>query len=146
MGMIILAAVLILMAVFFWKTVSQQAAMVKEEEAAEEASAIPAIYMYYGDTFKTGVFVNMGSKEIFRAEIPKEGLYNKKGTLIPGDILEEGDMVRIYGDNVIEAAAEGELPVYKGVTRMQRSGRATLEEADVYRQIVKEEQDPEGRK
>ena len=47
-------------------------------------------------------------------------------------------MVKIYGDNEITPSSEGELPVYWHITRMQRTGRATLEEAAEYRQIVKE--------
>ena len=79
-GTVILAAVLILMGSFFWRTVADQAAMVKEEEAREEASAVTAIYMHYGDVFKTGVFVDMKTKQLFTGEIPAEGIANKKGT------------------------------------------------------------------
>ena len=137
-GTVILAAVLILMGSFFWRTVADQAAMVKEEEAREEASAVTAIYMHYGDVFKTGVFVDMKTKQLFTGEIPSEGIVNKKGTMIQDDVLEEGDMVKIYGDNEITSSSEEELPVYRHITRMQRTGRATLEEAAEYRQIVKE--------
>ncbi len=142
-GTVILAAVMILMGTFFWRTVADQAALVKEEEAREEAQAVNAIYMHYGDVFKTGIFVDMNTKQLFTAEIPAEGIVNKKGTMIHGDVLEEGDMVRIYGDNVISPAEEGQLPVYENISRMQRTGRATLEEAEEYRRIVKEASGPE---
>ena len=134
-GTVILVAVLVLMGSFFWRTVADQAAIVKEEEAREEAAARHAIYMYYGQYFKKGVFVDMDTEELFSCSVPKNGIYNKNGTLIAGDVLEEGDMVRIYGDNVL---SESTPPEYKGVTKMQRTGRATLEEAEVYRKIVTE--------
>ena len=134
-GTVILVAVLVLMGSFFWRTVAEQAAIVKEEEAREEAAARHAIYMYYGKYFKKGIFVDMDTEELFSCSVPKNGIYNKNGTLIAGDVLEEGDMVRIYGDNVL---SESTPPEYKGVTKMQRTGRATLEEAEVYRKIVTE--------
>jgi len=134
-GTVILVAVLVLMGSFFWRTVAEQAVIVKEEEAREEAAARHAIYMYYGKYFKKGIFVDMDTEELFSCSVPKNGIYNKNGTLIAGDVLEEGDMVRIYGDNVL---SESTPPEYKGVTKMQRTGRATLEEAEVYRKIVTE--------
>ncbi|MBP3900799.1 MAG: hypothetical protein J6D53_04960 [Blautia sp.] len=132
-GTVILVAVLVLMGSFFWRTVAKQAAIVKEEEAKEEAAARHAIYMYYGNRFKKGIFVDMDTEELFLCSVPKNGIYNKNGTLIAGDVLEEGDKVRIYGDNVLTDSVP---PEYKGVTKMQRTGRATLEEAEVYRKIV----------
>ena len=134
-GTVILVAVLVLMGSFFWRTVAEQAVIVKEEEAKEEAAARHAIYMYYGKYFKKGIFVDMDTEELFSCSVPKNGIYNKNGTLIAGDVLEEGDEVRIYGDNVL---TDSMPPEYKGVTKMQRTGRATLEEAEVYRKIVEE--------
>ena len=136
-GMAVLVAVMALICVFFWKTVAQQAALVKEEEAREEASAVRAICMYYGDVLKTDVFVDMDSKEIFCAEIPSEGIVNKAGTMIHGDVLEEGDMVRIYGSLSSEQKDSHGFPVYTGITKMQRIGRATLEEAEEYRVLLR---------
>ncbi len=135
-GTILLAAVLIFMILSFWKVVAKQAALVKEEEAREEAEAISAVYVYREEgLLKQGIFVNRETMEIFDAEVPKEGIYNKAGTLIAGDILEEGDYVKIYGDGVM---SEDVPMVYEGVTKMQRTGRATLEEAEIYRQAVAE--------
>ena len=134
-GTIILVSVLILMGSFFWRTVARQAAIVKEEEARQENEARHAIYMYYGKYFKTGVFVDLDTEEFFTCSIPKEGIFNRNGTLIQGDVLEEGDKVKIYGDNMLSDDAP---PVYKNVTRMQRTERASLEEAQVYRKLVEE--------
>ncbi len=92
-GTVILVAVLVLMGSFFWRTVADQAAIVKEEEAREEAAARHAIYMYYGKYFKKGIFVDMDTEELFSCSVPKNGIYNKNGTLIAGDVLEEGDKV-----------------------------------------------------
>ena len=132
-GTAVLVAVLVLICAFFWKTVAHQAELVREEEAKEQEEAIRAIYIYAGDAFKIGVFVDMKTKEIFQTQIPKEGIVNKNGVMIAGDVLEEGDMVKIYGK--IEKT-EDKPPVYNGVTRMQRNGRATLEEAQEYRNLV----------
>ncbi len=132
-GTVILAALLILLAVFFWRTVARQAAQVKEEEARQKAEAVEAIYVYVGDGLKTGVFVDMKTDQVFKASVPDEGIYNKKGTLIRGDVLEEGDQVRLYGDSVM---TEDVPPEYPGVERMERTGRATLEQAQVYREIA----------
>ena len=132
-GRAVLAGVLILMAAFFWRTVAEQAALVREEEAKTEASARNAMYLYYGKYFKKPVFVDLDTEEMFTCSIPKRGIYNRNGTLIPGDVLEEGDKVKILGDNVL---TEDKPPVYKNVEKMQRTGRATLEEAAVYRELV----------
>ena len=43
--------------------------------------------------------------------------------------------MKIYGDNMLSDDAP---PVYKNVTRMQRTERASLEEAEVYRKLVEE--------
>ena len=72
---------------------------------------------------------------LFRsAKVPAEGIYNKNDVLIPGDVLEDGDKVRIFGDHVF--SGEGKIPVYENVVKMQRTGRATLAEAEEYRQKV----------
>ncbi len=135
-GTTLLAGILIFMIASFWKVVAKQAALVKEEEARQEAEAIPAVYVYHEEgLWKQGYFVNRNTMEVFDAEVPKEGIYNKAGTLIAGDVLEEGDYLKIYGDGIME---EGVPMVYRGITKMQRTGRATLEEADVYRRAVAE--------
>ncbi|MBQ9064950.1 MAG: hypothetical protein IJ123_05855 [Blautia sp.] len=134
-GTVILAAALILMGSFFWKTVAEQAEIVREEEARYEEEARSAIYMYYGNYFKKEIFVDLDTKEMFSCSIPDAGIYNRNGTLIKGDVLEEGDKVKIYGDNVLSDAVP---PEYQNVTRMQRISRATLEEAEEYRRLVNE--------
>lgn len=134
-GMAVLVVVMVLIGVFFWRTVAQQAQLVKEEEAREEENAISAIFVNTGEYLKTGVFVDMDTKTIFTADVPDEGIYNRKGVLIAGDVLEDGDMVKIYGDGIMTRSLPGE---YAGVTKMQRIARATLEEADSYKKIVEE--------
>ena len=51
--------------------------------------------MEAGDILKEMVFVDMDKKTVFKAAIPKEGIYNKNDKLIAGDTLENGDMVKI---------------------------------------------------
>ena len=140
-GTVILVAVLAVMTAFFWRTVVQQAALVKEEEAKEKQNAIEAIYIYQGDVLKTGVYVDMKTEQVFKADVPVEGIYNRNGKLIAGDILEEGDEVRIYGKQVF---SQDDPPVLSGITKMERMGRATLEEAVIYREIVNQEDETEG--
>ncbi len=132
-GMVILVAVMAVMCGSFWKVVSMQAAKDKEDEARQEQEAIRAICVEAGDGLKEQVFVDMTTKTVFKADIPSEGIYNRNGKLIQGDVLENGDMVKIYGDSVMTRSIPAQYP---GATKMQRMGRATLEEAQPYQQIV----------
>ena len=134
-GMVILVAVLVAICGSFWKVVGIQAEKDKEEEKRQESEAIRAICIEAGDLLKEQVFVDMDTKTIFKADIPDEGIYNRNGKLISGDVLENGDMVKIYGDNVMTDSTPAEYP---GVTKMQRIGRATLEEAQPYQELVQE--------
>lgn len=134
-GMVILLAVLVVIGGSFWSLVGDQARKVKEEEAAEEAAALCAIYIEAGEFLKQQVFVDMESETIFTSDIPKDGIYNKNGKLIPEDVLEDGDMVKIYGDGIMTRSLPGK---YVNVTKMQRIGRADLEKAQKYRQIVED--------
>ena len=134
-GMIVLVAVFCGIAGFFWTTVADQAALVKEEEAKMEENAIHAIYVQTGDILKESYFVDMNTHIVFTASIPDKGIYNKKGKLIEGDVLERGDMVKIYGDGAMTMSIPSQYP---GVTKMQRTGRATLEETEEYEKIAAE--------
>lgn len=132
-GCILFVVVFAVAAFFFWTTVANEADKVKEEEARQEELAISAIYLEYGEFLKEPLFVDMDNQTIFTADIPKEGIYNKKGTLISGDVLEVGDMVKIYGDGIMGMSFPG---VYPGVTKMQRIGRASLEETQEYLDLL----------
>ena len=134
-GMIVLVAVFCGIAGFFWTTVADQAALVKEEEARMEENAIHAIYVQTGDILKESYFVDMNTHIVFTASIPSKGIYNKKGKLIEGDVLERGDMVKIYGDGAMTMSIPAQYP---GITKMQRTGRATLEETEEYEKIAQE--------
>lgn len=134
-GMTVLIVVFGGIAFFFWNTVAEQAQLVKEEEKKAEEEAITAIYMEMGELLKQPVFVDTDTEMIFTADIPEEGIYNKKGTLVEGDVLEIGDVVKIYGDGKITRSFPGDYP---GVTKMKRVRRASLEEADKYEKIIQE--------
>lgn len=134
-GMLVLVIVFAGMGASFWKVVARQAEKDLAEEARQEEEAIRAICVETGDILKEQIFIDMDTKTVFRAEIPKEGIYNRKGKLIQGDVLENGDMVKIYGDNVMTRSIPAEYP---GVVKMQRTGRATLEEMDEYIKIADE--------
>lgn len=134
-GIVILLALFVVVSGSFWGLVSEQAQKVKEEEAHEEALAVSAIYLETGELLKQQLFVDMDSKTVFTAEIPRDGIYNKNGKLIPEDVLENGDMVKIYGDGKMTRSMPGN---YANVTKMQRIGRADLEETESYKKIVEE--------
>lgn len=134
-GMAVLIIVFVGIAGFFWTTVADQAELVKQEEAEMEANAITAIYVQTGDILKESYFVDMKNYTVFTAPIPEKGIYNKKGKLIEGDVLERGDMVKIYGDGAMTMSIPAQYP---GVTKMQRTGRATLEETEEYEKIAAE--------
>ncbi|MDO4273824.1 MAG: hypothetical protein Q4D16_09145 [Eubacteriales bacterium] len=134
-GMIILLAVLVVIGGSFWSVVGSQAQKVKEEEARAEETALTAIYIETGELLKRQVFVDMENGTVFTADIPSDGIYNKKGKLIPDDVLEDGDMVKIYGDGIMTRSLPGK---YTNVTKMQRVGRAALEEAQKYREKVED--------
>ena len=105
----------------------------KLNEQKEEENAISAIYIETGEFLKTGVFVDLNNGTIFSADIPAEGIYNKKGKLISDDVLENGDKVKIYGDGIMLESFPGQYP---GVTKIQRTGRASLEETQEYEDQV----------
>ena len=117
----------------FWNLVAKQAEKDKLEEARLEKEAIRAIYVEAGDVLKEMVFVDMDKKTVFKADIPKEGIYNRNDKLISGDTLENGDMVKIYGDGIMTRSIPA---TYPGVTKMKRNGRATLEELQPYLEIA----------
>ena len=134
-GMVILVGVLVFVCGFFWSTVGEQAHLARLEEALQEEKAIEAIYVYTDEARENGVYVNRDdTKEVFCAEVPKAGIYNKNGTLIKGDVPEEGDLFRIYGDRHFSA---DKPPVYENIEKMERIGRSTLEEAEKYRAAAK---------
>ena len=126
-GMIILAAMLVFMGGGFWTMVMRQAEMDKARELEEEAYAIRAICLKAGEGGADPLLWDMEDSYEFQAVMPS-GVVNRKGALIRGDFLEYGDMVRILGGNM----KEGEIPVLENITRMERLGRATLEEASAY--------------
>lgn len=134
-GLIIILAVLVVAGGFFWSRVGLEAQKVKEEEAREEAMAISAIYIEYGDVLKEQVFVDMDTEALFTAEIPEEGIRDEKGQPKAGDKLEHGDTVKVYGNGVMGMSLPG---VYAGVTKIQRTGHASDDEIEKYEQVVQE--------
>ena len=132
-GIVVLIIIFAVMGGAFWNVVGEQAQIVKEEEQKQEADAISAIYIEAGEFLKTGVFVDLNTGTIFSAKVPAEGIYNKKGKLISDDVLENGDKVKIYGDGIMLESFPGQYP---GVTKIQRTGRASLEETQEYEDQV----------
>ena len=129
-GMIVLLAIFAVMGGAFWNMVGKQAQMVREEEQKEEANAISAIYIETGEFLKTGVFVDLNNGTIFSADIPAEGIYNKKGKLISDDVLENGDKVKIWDHAGIfpgtvsgrDKDSENRSSISRGNSGVRRSG------------------------
>ena len=138
-GLTILILVIGLMAGFFWQTVARQAEEERREELRrqeeERQEAVQAIVAEAGDALKAQVFVNLDTEEIFTCSVPKEGIYNRNGVLVPGDALEYGDMVRIYGGTMSDDGILG-FPVLNDPERMERTGRADLHFAQTYQDLV----------
>lgn len=134
-GMIVLLGVLVLIAGSFWSVVAKQAELVRQEEEQEDGEALSAIYIETGGSLKLQVFVDMENGTIFTAPVPEAGIYNKNGTLVKDDVLENGDTVKIYGDGMMAESFPGQ---YNGVTKIQRTGRASLEETQKYMDMVEE--------
>ena len=120
-GIVILLGLFGVVGGSFWNLVARQAQKDKQEEAR--------------DILKEMVFVDMDKKTVFKAAIPKEGIYNKNDKLIAGDTLENGDMVKIYGDRNMTRSIPAQYP---GITKMKRNGRASLEELQPYLEIANE--------
>lgn len=128
-GMILLLLIFAFIGGSFWNMVAKQAEQLKEEEALQEAEAISAVYIETGDILKLQLFVDMENGTVFTAQIPEKGIYNKNGKLIEGDVLEIGDTVKIYGDGIMTRSDPARYP---GVEKMQRTGRASLEDTQKY--------------
>ena len=109
-GIVILLVIFGVVGGSFWNMVARQAQKDKLEEARLENEAIRAIYVEAGDILKEMVFVDMDKKTVFKAAIPKEGIYNKNDKLIAGDTLENGDMVKIYGDRNMTRSIPAQYP------------------------------------
>ena len=127
-GIVILLVIFGVVGGSFWNLVARQAQKDKQEEARLENEAI-------GDILKEMVVVDMDKKTVCKAAIPKEGIYNKNDKLIAGDTLENGDMVKIYGDRNMTRSIPAQYP---GITKMKRNGRASLEELQPYLEIANE--------
>ena len=124
-GIVILLVIFGVVGGSFWNLVARQAQKDKQEEARLENEAIRAIYVEAGDILKEMVFVDMDKKTV----------YNKNDKLIAGDTLENGDMVKIYGDRNMTRSIPAQYP---GITKMKRNGRASLEELQPYLEIANE--------
>lgn len=71
--------------------------------------------------------------ELFSAQTYRQRAFTIKGKLISDDVLENGDKVKIYGDGIMLESFPGQYP---GVTKIQRTGRASLEETQEYEDQV----------
>ncbi len=129
-GMVLLVGMILLLMGGFWSTVIRQAKIDAIQEQQEEQMARRAICLQYGEEMKAAVFWDMDEAICFTADTPA-GIYNRNDVFVRGDVLEYGDMVRIYGGELVEAEFP---PSLTGLKKMERLGRATLEEASAYQE------------
>lgn len=136
-GMVILILVLGVIVGNFWSTVARQAELDRldelQKEREEERNARTVIAVEQGSLLRSQILVDMDSSQLVRADVPREGIYNRGGVLVAGDVLEYGDIVKVYG--TYAEADDGRI-VYTEVTKMVRAGRARLETAQEYQEIV----------
>lgn len=128
-GMAGLILVFVLAAGAFWTAVIYQSQKVQEDEG----EYISAIYVVTEGILKMQVFVDIEQGTIFTAPIPDEGIYSEDDKPVSGDVLENGDMVKIYGDGIMAESFPGQ---YNGVTKIRRNGRASEETIEEYTDMV----------
>ena len=132
-GMVILVGMILVLMGGFWSTVARQAKMDAQMEREEVLSSRRAIALSLGEELKSQVLWDMDEQVAYQVTMPA-GIYNRNGVFIKGDVLEYGDMVRLYGGELT-----GEEPYdLTGFSKMERIGRATLEEADSYQKELEE--------
>ena len=129
-GMVLLVGMILVLMGGFWSTVARQAKIDAQMEKEEVLSSRRAIALSLGDELKTQVLWDMDEQVAYKVTSPA-GIYNRNGVFIKGDVLEYGDMVRLYGG---ELTGEEEPYELKGFSKMERIGRATLEEAQGYQE------------
>lgn len=129
LGIIIMVIIFGFIGGSFWNMVGKEAEKIRKEEAVQEDEAISAIYIETGEFFKLQMFADLENGMTFTAHVPAEGIYSKNGKLVEGDTLELGDTVKIYGDGIM---TRSEPAKYPGVTKMVRTGRASLEDTQRY--------------
>ena len=132
LGMVLLVAVMLVVMGGFWTMVARQAELDKLAELQAEVGAVQAIVLTKGEN-QEQIFFDMEDPEPFYATVPA-GIYNRNGVLIKGDVLEYGDKVKIIGGDW-EETRPAKLT---NITRMERLGRATLEEAASYQAAMDE--------
>ncbi|MCF0134056.1 MAG: hypothetical protein HUJ72_09340 [Blautia sp.] len=142
-GLAIMIIVLGAMAGNFWGLVAKQAEIEREKEEQQaqiaEENALEAIYVVSDTFWDMDLFVDLETEGIFTASMPTDGIYNRKGVLNRQDILEDGDVVKIYGDGIMTRSEPAQYP---GIEKVIRIRRASLEEAQKYKDLIEETMHP----
>ena len=106
----------------------------KGKDAKEEETAFTAMYVPYGE----GEYIFVGETAgVFRvtAEPDMYEVFDINGNKISMEQLVKGNMVKIYGDNIMAESYPGQYP---GVTKMEVVEEGSPSDADQYQGIVDE--------
>ena len=131
-GMIVLLAIFAVMGGAFWNMVGKQHRWSGRKSRKRSKCYFCNLYRDRRIS-EDRSFCGSEQWNYFQRRHTGGGIYNKKGKLISDDVLENGDKVKIYGDGIMLESFPGQYP---GVTKIQRTGRASLEETQEYEDQV----------
>ena len=92
----------------------------------------PMTAVYFHTDDNSWYFADLDTDTIFSGTIPDK-LTDENGKKLTEEDMTDGDVYLIYGDSIMLESFPGQYP---GVTRIQRTGRASLEETQEYEDQV----------
>lgn len=104
----------------------------KNGEGGKEENAITAMYVPYGENGHIFVSEEIGAFEVTADKETLE-VYNANGKKITFGQLVRGNIVRIYGDDIMAESYPGQYP---GVNRIEVEEEGNPSDADKYQEIV----------
>lgn len=99
----------------------------------QEDEVITGMYLPYGEDDDSYIFVDTNHNELFSAKIPDDNLTDENGKELDDDDLRAGDMVAMYGEEIV---AERFPPLYPAITKMVRVKQGTQKDADQYQELL----------
>ena len=104
----------------------------KNGEGGKEENAITAMYVPYGENGHIFVSEEIGAFEVTADKETLE-VYNANGKKITFGQLVRGNIVRIYGDDIMAESYPGQYP---GASRIEVEEEGNPSDADKYQEIV----------
>ena len=92
----------------------------------------PMTAVYFHTDDNSWYFADLDTDTIFSGTIPDK-LTDENGKKLTEEDMTDGDVYLIYGDGIMLESFPGQYP---GVTKIQRTGRASLEETQEYEDQV----------